>query len=805
MWMRCVKPLWQLEALRQSSKSPWLFSLFSLYSDTPHRKSKLAPLQERKMIDRFRLYAKGGDGGNGCSSLRRGRQDRRGRPDGGNGGKGGDVILECSPQFGTSVVCNIMLYLWCPAGCKQGGQGASKNMIGTRGEDKVLFVPVGTVVHLMEGEIPSVVEKHYSTELDPWEIPETVKKEEMEEEEQMLYNVAELTEQGQQIIVARGGQGGLGNIATGKGLKKPKSMKDNNFDIEASNDDQASLSTGFPGSESTLVLELKSIADVSLVGMPNAGKSTLLGAISRAKPSVGHYAFTTLRPNLGNLNYDDLSITVADVPGLIKGAHENRGLGHAFLRHIERTKVLAYVVDLAAGLDGRKGVPPWEQLRDLILELEYHQKVANKIDEKGAEEVYEVLKKRVPCVPIFPLEALRQSSKSPWLFSLFSLYSDTPHRKSKLAPLQEVMVAMVVPASAVAGKIVVADLMVGYTLISIITFDSVAANKGGQGASKNMIGTRGEDKVLFVPVGTVVHLMEGEIPSVVEKHYSTELDPWEIPETVKKEEMEEEEQMLYNVAELTEQGQQIIVARGGQGGLGNIATGKGLKKPKSMKDNNFDIEASNDDQASLSTGFPGSESTLVLELKSIADVSLVGMPNAGKSTLLGAISRAKPSVGHYAFTTLRPNLGNLNYDDLSITVADVPGLIKGAHENRGLGHAFLRHIERTKVLAYVVDLAAGLDGRKGVPPWEQLRDLILELEYHQKGLSDRPSLIVANKIDEKGAEEVYEVLKKRVPCVPIFPVCAVLEEGIEELKTGLKGLMNGQISCRLRLDEILLD
>jgi Obg family GTPase CgtA len=384
----------------------------------------------------------------------------------------------------------------------------------------------------------------------------------------------------------------------------------------------------------------------------------------------------------------------------------------------------------------------------------------------------------------------------------------------------------------------------------------------------------------------VVHLKEGEIPSVVEKYSSTELDPWEIPgtlvenisesvqgssyndpkmaaevgkvpstgcssaqaegnaeistgmkqntlptpadalsqfsssyntskmctteETSKKEETEEKEQLQYNVAELTEQGQQIIVARGGQGGLGNIATAKPPKKLKSMKtgvnkDSTVDVEVSDDDQSSLSVGLPGSESILVLELKSIADVSLVGMPNAGKSTLLGAISRAKPTVGHYAFTTLRPNLGNLNYDDLSIKVADVPGLIKGAHENRGLGHAFLRHIERTKVLAYVVDLAAALDGRKGVPPWEQLKDLILELEYHQNGLSDRPSLIVANKIDEKGAEEVYEELKRRVTGVPIFPVCAVLEEGIQELKTGLKGLMNGEISQRLRLDGILLD
>lgn len=208
--------------------------------------------------------------------------------------------------------------------------------------------------------------------------------------------------------------------------------------------------------------------------------------------------------------------------------------------------------------------------------------------------------------------------------------------------------------------------------------------------------------------------------------------------------------------------------------------------------------------SSQQAGSPGSETVLILELKSIADVSFVGMPNAGKSTLLGAISRAKPAVGDYAFTTLRPNLGNLNYDDLSITVADIPGLIKGAHQNRGLGHAFLRHIERTKVLAYVVDLAAALNGRKGIPPWEQLRDLILELEYHQDGLSKRPSLIVANKTDEEGAEEVYKELKRRVQGVPIFPVCAVLGEGIADLKAGLKMLVSSEMSSELCLDQILL-
>lgn len=377
-----------------------------------------------------------------------------------------------------------------------------------------------------------------------------------------------------------------------------------------------------------------------------------------------------------------------------------------------------------------------------------------------------------------------------------------------------------------------------------------------------------------MPVGTVIHLIEGEIPCAVERRSSENLNPWEIPgsldidsvessnqagtklmkstsdnisassagteseilatpsinkSTVVKEvskswrevkcsagetqvsgdvmsgmESEKESEVTadirYNVAELTESGQQITVARGGDGGLGNVSLAKAPKKRE--KDSN----AINDDEhASLIIGLPGSEVLLLLELKSIADVGLVGMPNAGKSTLLGAISRAKPAIGNYAFTTLRPNLGKLNYEDFSITVADIPGLIRGAHENRGLGHAFLRHIERTKVLAYVLDLAAATDGRKGLPPWEQLKDLVSELEFYREGLSSRPSLVVANKIDEEGAEEVYEELKQRVRGVPIFPVCAVLEEGVAELKDGLRMLVSGRESPRLSLDDIVID
>lgn len=427
----------------------------------------------------------------------------------------------------------------------------------------------------------------------------------------------------------------------------------------------------------------------------------------------------------------------------------------------------------------------------------------------------------------------------------------------------------------------------------IIVVDQTNAKRGGHGGSKNMIGSRGADKVVQVPVGTVIYLVEGEIPSVVEKISSEVLEPWEIPGSlvndssessdqsrttalksmnssnasvslirnkfgvstarelqfeaschpekalssnkssreaeasnswkqegntigedlavdhvsseVSEEEFEVNAKIQKNVAELTEPGQRIVVAQGGNGGLGNISAANASKK--TYKDTNTRVSDDDEDgkHVHFSAGLPGSEVVLVLELKSIADVGLVGMPNAGKSTLLGAMSKAKPTVGHYAFTTLRPNLGNLNYEDFSIKVADIPGIIRGAHENRGLGHAFLRHIERTKVLAYVVDLAAAVDGRKGLPPWKQLKELILELEFYQKGLSDRPSLVVANKIDEEGAEEVYEELKQRVHGVPIFPVCAVLEEGIPNLRDGLRSLMNGEETHKLKLDHIIAD
>ncbi|KAL6654429.1 hypothetical protein ACP70R_007894 [Stipagrostis hirtigluma subsp. patula] len=505
MWRRQQQALLRvllLPPVKPAARSPAAWAgggLGRRYGSAPEperRKGKTAPLQARGMVDRFRLRARGGDGGNGCVSIRRSRSDRQGKPDGGNGGKGGDVILECS----RSIWDFSSLQHHMKAG--RGAHGVSKNQIGTRGSDKIAQVPVGTVIHLVQGEHPSVAVNKPTRALDPWDIPDAAEhsagslnqmehmamkgsdhrlshqhiapkdntdvneakrgsrweehtysntyskpgfsdadqveidendpfenddeefwedehefdteeedeeaEEEMEEQE-VQYSVAEMTKPGQRLIIARGGEGGLGNAAIIKEVRPSKA----NIQQEI-----ARLSTGQPGTETFLILELKSIADVGLVGLPNAGKSTLLSALSRARPEIADYAFTTLRPNIGSLTYEDyFSVKVADIPGLIKGAHENRGLGHAFLRHIERTKVLAYVLDLAATLNGRKGVPPWEQLQDLVTELEHYQEgltkrpsliVANKIDEEGAEEMYEELKRRVQGVPIFPVCAILQ-------------------------------------------------------------------------------------------------------------------------------------------------------------------------------------------------------------------------------------------------------------------------------------------------------------------------------------------------------------------------------------------------------------
>src|SRR5262249_42681749 len=212
------------------------------------------------------------------------------------------------------------------------------------------------------------------------------------------------------------------------------------------------------------------------------------------------------------------------------------------------------------------------------------------------------------------------------------------------------------------------------------------------------------------------------------------------------------------VADLTEHGQRFTLCQGGRGGLGN---------------RNF-ATATRQAPRFAQPGEPGAEGEFLFELRIIADVGLVGYPNAGKSTLLTAISHARPKIAPYPFTTLHPQIGIVEYTDFyRLTVCDVPGLIEGAHRNVGLGHEFLRHIERCKLLVILVDLAAS-DGRM---PWDDFKNLLRELELYDPALLDRPRIVVGNKIDEPVAEENLKKFKRRITRTPVLPISAAFGEG----------------------------
>jgi len=244
-------------------------------------------------IDFVTLRVRAGKGGNGCVSFRREKYIPKGGPDGGDGGHGGDIIMMADENLHT--LQDIVHHKFFHA--KDGDKGSGNNSTGRNADPIIVKVPVGTIVKDVETEAL----------------------------------IADLIKKGQSIVVAKGGRGGLGNSR----FKSPTNRTPREF------------KPGDPGEEREISLELKVLADVGLVGFPNAGKSTLLASISAARPKIANYPFTTLTPNLGIVKVREFkSLVMADIPGLIEGAHEGKGLGIQFLKHIERTKVLAFLIDV---------------------------------------------------------------------------------------------------------------------------------------------------------------------------------------------------------------------------------------------------------------------------------------------------------------------------------------------------------------------------------------------------------------------------------------------------------------------------
>jgi GTP-binding protein len=247
---------------------------------------------------------------------------------------------------------------------------------------------------------------------------------------------------------------------------------------------------------------------------------------------------------------------------------------------------------------------------------------------------------------------------------------------------------------------------------------------------------------------------------------STFVDLSKAPEDDQDADPQEEVREKELIADLTEPGQEFVLCKGGKGGLGNVH----FKSSQNRVPTQFTY------------GEEGESGLFYLELRTIADIGLVGYPNAGKSTLLTSISAAHPKVASYPFTTLTPHIGVVQLPEFErYTVADIPGLIEGAHKNVGLGHEFLRHIVRCKLLAFVVD-AAGSEGRD---PISDLQNLRKEIDLYDSSLSERPWVIIANKTDLEGASDFLPTLRQRFKRVEIFAVSGMHRDGVEEMKRRL--------------------
>jgi GTPase len=372
-------------------------------------------------IDQIKIYARAGHGGKGAVAFQREAYRPKGGPSGGNGGRGGDVILEASHDLN-----NLINQFYQPRLIAQDGDhGMGKGMDGHAGKDIIIKVPCGTLVWKLKDTKP--IEGEEDEDEDD-EVARKPKKKLMQLStsnrpvirsagggagQAMEYNledepnddvktdenkgelVADLTENGQRFILCKGGRGGLGNRNFATATRQtPRFAQPGEF-----------------GDEGEYLFELRIVADVGLVGYPNAGKSTLLTAISKARPKVAPYPFTTLHPQIGIVEFKDYHrIVVCDIPGLIEGAHNNVGLGHEFLRHIKRCKILVLLLDMA-GTDARN---PWDDYKQLLSELEMYEPamlekprivVANKMDEPASEANLKTFKRKVKKTPVLPISA----------------------------------------------------------------------------------------------------------------------------------------------------------------------------------------------------------------------------------------------------------------------------------------------------------------------------------------------------------------------------------------------------------------
>ena len=330
-------------------------------------------------VDHVKIYVKGGDGGDGMVAFRREKYVPNGGPAGGDGGNGGNVVFEVAEGLRTLMDFRYKRHFKA----ERGEHGMSKGMHGRRAEDLVVKVPPGTVV--INAETKAVI--------------------------------ADLVEDGQRAVIAKAGRGGRGNSRFATPANPAPELAEK----------------GEPGEELDVILELKVLADVGLVGFPSVGKSTLLSVVSAAKPKIGAYHFTTIVPNLGMVETDDgRSFAMADLPGLIEGAHQGVGLGMQFLRHIERTRVIVHVIDMS-GMEGRD---PYEDYVTINKELEEYNLrllerpqliVANKMDMPGAEENLVEFKKKIgEDVKVFPVSAVSRQGLKPLLFEIADLLEVTP-------------------------------------------------------------------------------------------------------------------------------------------------------------------------------------------------------------------------------------------------------------------------------------------------------------------------------------------------------------------------------------------